>query len=47
MELETYSKPSASRVNKRGGIVKKRQKKSKIVFPKYSDRVGNKKKGGK
>ncbi|KAI6779184.1 uncharacterized protein J7T54_000330 [Emericellopsis cladophorae] len=47
MEVEASSKPSSSRVSKRGGIVKKRQKKSKIVFPKYTDRVGNKKKASK
>lgn len=46
MEIDSKSKPSAARVGKKG-IVKKRSKKSKIVFPKYGDRAGKNKKGGK
>lgn len=46
MEVESTSKSSKARVGKKG-IVKRRSKKSKIVFPKYGDRAGNKKKGGK
>lgn len=46
MEVDSTSKPSKARMNKKG-IVKRRSKKSGIVFPKYGDRIAKKKKGGK
>lgn len=46
MEVDSTSKPSKARVGKKG-IVKRRSKKASIVFPKYGDRAGKKKKGGK
>jgi hypothetical protein len=46
--MELDSKPSKARIGKKG-IDKRKQKKSGIVFRKYSDRVASKKKakGGK
>lgn len=46
MEVDSASKPSKARMSKKG-IVKRRSKKASIVFPKYGDKAGKKKKGGK
>lgn len=46
MEVDPTSKPSKARMGKKG-VVKRRSKKSGIVFPKYGDRVAKKKQGGK
>ena len=47
--MELDSKPSKARIGKKGIDKRRRQKKSSVVFPKYSDRVASKKKakGGK